>query len=70
MVAHLTEYRINKKGAEFFRTRDQEQAASKLTDLQAKRPGVFSLQQRSVQLDRYGKALTDGTGKPMWTPWR
>ena len=32
----IEEYRINKKGAECFRTRDREEAAKRLADLQAK----------------------------------
>lgn len=33
----IEEYRINKKGAECFRTRDREEAAKRLADLQAKK---------------------------------
>ena len=48
------QYRINKKGAECFRTGDYEEAKAKLEELNAKRPGIYTMQRRSTRLDRYG----------------
>jgi len=48
------QYRINKKGAECFRCGTREEAEAKLAELNAKRPGIYSMQKRSVRLDRYG----------------
>ena len=48
------QYRINKKGAECFRTGDLEEAKAKLAELSAKRPGIYTMQRRSTRLDRYG----------------
>ena len=48
------QFRINKKGAECFRTGDRDEANSKLAELNAKRPGIYSMQRRSTRLDRYG----------------
>ena len=48
------QYRINKKGAECFRTGDLEEAKAKLAELSAKRPGIYTMQSRSTILDRYG----------------
>ena len=66
----LCEYRINKKSAECFRTRSREQAYKKLAELSAKRPGVYSLQWRSVPTNRVGTALMDGAGRTLWSAWR
>ena len=65
-----SEYRINKKGAECFRTDDLQKAQAKLQELAAKRPGVYTMQTRHVPLDRYGVALRDGCGKPIWSTWQ
>lgn len=70
MMAYKTEYRINKKGAECFRTESYEIAKAKLDTLSAKRCGVYTMQERSVQLDRYGVVLTDCSGHPLWSSWR
>lgn len=48
------QYRINKKGAECFRTGDRDEAEAKLAELSAKRPGIYTMQYRSVRCDRYG----------------
>jgi len=48
------QYRINKKGAECFRTGNRDEAEAKLAELNAKRPGIYTMQKRSVRLDRYG----------------
>jgi len=48
------QFRINKKGAECFRTGDRDEANAKLEELNAKRPGIYSMQKRSTRLDRYG----------------
>ena len=48
------QYRINKKGAECFRTGNYEEAQAKLAELSAKRPGIYTMQKRSARLDRYG----------------
>ena len=67
---YLTEYRINKKGCECFRTRYLDEATDKLKQLQASRPGVYTMQHRDVQLDRYGVAPVNIYGKIQWSAWR
>lgn len=63
-----TEYRINKKGAECFRTEDREEALSRLAQLQAKRPGVYTMQTRNRRENRYGQpVIMHGGG---WGNWR
>ena len=52
-----TEYRINKKGAECFRTEDREAAYNKLAQLQAKRPVVYTMQTRCRNENRYGQPV-------------
>ena len=69
MAKYRTEYRINKKGCEVFRTEYREEAVKKLNELQAKRPGVYSMQSRLCQVDRHGVLHTDGTGRPSWGRW-
>ena len=55
MIKYRYEYRINKKGAECFRTEDQELLFKKLAELKAKKPNVaYTTQSRSCRLDRYG----------------
>ena len=52
---YKSEYRINKKGAECFRTFDREEAVAKLIELRSKgRPGIYTMQTRTTRLDRYG----------------
>ena len=63
------EYRINKKGAECFRTERLEEAKSKLAELSAKRPGIYTMQSRNVRLDRYGVREKDYRGRPAWSIW-
>ena len=59
------EYRINKKGCEYFRTGNYEQAAEMLEQLQAKRPGVYSMQSRSREYNvKMEKQYRD------WCNWR
>lgn len=63
-----TEYRINKKGAECFRTEDREEAYNRLAQLQAKRPGVYTMQTRNRRENRYGQpVIMHGAG---WGNWR
>lgn len=69
MTKYRYEYRINKKGAECFRTELFNEAKAKLDELTAKRPGIYTMQYRSVQLNRVGAPLMDSTGRPLWTSW-
>lgn len=55
------EYRINKKGAECFRTEDYELAVAKLAELNARRP-VYTMQTRTL---RYGGYIDNAH----WGPW-
>ena len=48
------QFRINKKGAECFRTGDRGEAEAKLAELSAKRPGIYTMQKRSTRCNRYG----------------
>ena len=66
----VTEYRINKKGCECFRTRDREEAYMKLAELQSKRPGIYTIQSRSYPLNRYGVPDLGISGQVNWTMWR
>lgn len=69
MTKYRSEYRINKKGAECFRSGSYEETRRKYEELSAKRPNVYTMQCRRVQLDKYGVELTDGTGRPSWSCW-
>ena len=69
MKRYHNEYRINKKGAECYRTREWAEAKAKFDELSAKRPGVYTMQSRSCQLDRYGCEEMDCSGRALWTPW-
>lgn len=62
-----TEYRINKKGAECFRTSDREEAYSRLAELQAKRPGVYTIQSRYRRENKYGQQIINSKGG--WSCW-
>ena len=63
-----TEYRINKKGAECFRTEDWEEASSKLAELQSKRPGVYTMQRRHRRENKYGQPTCPGAHDG-WGGW-
>ena len=69
MTNSRNEYRINKNGAECFRTKNGEAAYQKLHELQRKHPGVYTMQYRACLLDRYGSLLTDLSGNPLWSSW-
>ena len=53
----FNEYRINKKGAECFRTRDREEAAKRLAALQAKNQTASTLCSRETAVS---------TGAGLW----
>jgi len=69
MTRYRFEYRINKKGAECFRTDSLETAKERFAQLSERRPGVYSMQARSCQLDRNGVSLRDASGKTLWSCW-
>ena len=60
-----TEFRVNKKGAECYRTEDREEAILRLKSLQEKRPGIYTMQTRSRRENKYGQPIishNDGWG--------
>lgn len=70
MMKYRYEYRINKKGAECFRTEIREEAVKKLEELRAKKPNVkYDMQSRSVRVNKYGVAQEVYAGKIAWSPW-
>lgn len=70
MVKHRSEYRINKDGAECFRSDTYNHIQKKLTELKEKYPRVkYTIQSRSVRLDKNGVSLRDWKGRPDWSPW-
>jgi hypothetical protein len=63
-----TEYRINKKGAECFRTADRDEAMTKLAQLQEKRPGIYTLQTRYRRENKFGQPIyNSGDGWGVWS---
>lgn len=64
-----TEFRINKKGAECFRTENKEEAYSRLKELQQKRPGIYTMQTRHRRENKYGQSITCGfqDGWGLWS---
>lgn len=70
MIEYRYEYRINKGACECFRADSIDKTREKLAELKASRPNKpYSMQARSVRLDRYGVALRDCYGRPQWGPW-
>ena len=64
------EYRINKKGAECFRTDSYMEAKAKLEELRSKKPAVkYDMQRRSVRVNRVDTPDIDWLGRPAWSPW-
>ena len=61
-----TEYRINKKGCEYFRSDNYDQIKEMLQQLQAKRPNVFTMQSRSRQRNI---KMYEYQFRP-WSEWR
>lgn len=69
-MRYISEYRINKKGAECFRTDSYEEAKARLERLRAEKPNVkYDMQSRTVRLDRQGRIILDPFGRPDWSPW-
>ena len=69
MMGIRYEYRINKKGAECFRTRDEDAAKEKLHELSEKRPGIYTMQTRYVKVNRFGVYDQNWKGEPNWSVW-
>ena len=67
-MTYRSEYRINKKGSECFRTDDYTQAMAKLDELNAKRP-IHTMQTRMCQTNRVGALATDLSGRALWSAW-
>ena len=61
-IRYRYEYRINKKGAECFRTNDRQTCLRQLSKLNDTRP-VYTMQERCM---RYGGYID----KPYWSPWK
>jgi hypothetical protein len=67
---YLYEYRINKKGAECFRSRDLEATRQKLKELSEKRPGIYTMQSRHCRYEDGCYYLAqDYLGRPQWSIW-
>lgn len=62
MINYISEYRINKKGAECFRSRDFEQVKARFEELKAKKPTVYTMQRRDMRVNRYGVPETGSWG--------
>ena len=70
MIKHRYEYRINKKGAECYRTDDPKQLQIKLAELKEKKPNVvYTTQSRSCRLNKYGVMDQDHLRRPAWGIW-
>lgn len=69
MIHYTDEYRINKKGAECFRSSSFSEIKERFMTLNEKRPGVYTIQRRHCRLDKYGCREYDHKGRPNWTPW-
>ena len=66
----ITEYRINKKGSECFRTWYRSEAEMKLAKLRERKPnGVYTMQYRTYQNNGHGAMALDCSGRPVCTPW-
>lgn len=66
----ITEYRINKKGCECFRTFNYNEAKEKMAQLQARKPNCkFTMQHRSYHTRRNGCVELDLSGKPIASCW-
>ena len=66
-----SEYRINKKGAECFRTEFYEEAREKLEELRSRRPNIrYEMQIRHAEYDYCGKPRYDWKGRRMWSIWQ
>ncbi len=68
MIKDIYEYRINKRGKEFFRTTSKKEPHEKCKELPDK-PGIYTIQERRCRIDKYGCLMTDGSGRPLWTTW-
>ena len=70
MIRYAYEYRINKKGAECFRSSNYDAILRKLEALMSNKPNVtFTVQSRSCRLDKLGIMEKDFRGRPAWGPW-
>lgn len=72
MMKYRYEYRINKKGAECFRTEFYEEARAKFEELRTAKPNVrYDMQRRHVVYDHKGRPMYDGYSLDglQWSLW-
>ena len=70
MLKYISEYRINKKGAECFRSRSLEETKTKLEELRTKKPNVnYEMQSRHARLDKRGVTERNWKGETAWSIW-
>lgn len=70
MLKYISEYRINKKGAECYRSRSLEDTKARLEELRAKKPNVnYEMQSRHARLDRHGVTERNWKGETAWSIW-
>ena len=71
MIKYVAEYRINKKGAECFRSREFNEVQKKLAELRVKKPAcLFTVQRRICRVNRFGVLERDYKGRPAWGIWK
>jgi len=70
MLKYITEYRINKKGCECYRSPSLEETKERLQYLQARHPHTkFEMQTRYARLDKYGLTERNWKGEINWSIW-
>lgn len=70
MQKYIHEYRINKKGAECYRSDSFERTKEKLEALRAKKPNVkYEMQTRWARVNRYGITERNWKGETAWSIW-
>jgi hypothetical protein len=69
-IHYSSEYRINKKGCECFRTESREAATERVQELQRRNSNcVYSMQERRCRIDNYGAKIREWKDRPQWGPW-
>lgn len=69
-IKYRSEYRINKKGCEIFRSEIWSETLEAFRRLSEKRPGVYTIQRRDCRIGKYGVLeVNHWNGENAWSPW-
>lgn len=65
MMKYMYQYRINKRGAECYRSTDYRAVLDRYDTLHQRHPEIYTVQVRDIRLNQHGMPYDRD-----WSPWR